>query len=65
EYVAKFRRICTQVCDMTERNKVSWFQRGLRTRTREELQYRRCETVTLAIQVALDYDVQKIMQGNE
>ncbi|KAF0689302.1 hypothetical protein As57867_019174, partial [Aphanomyces stellatus] len=56
EYVAKFRRICTQICDMTERDKVSWFQRGLRTRTREELQYRRCETVTAAIQVALDYE---------
>ncbi|KAF0703198.1 Aste57867_7676 [Aphanomyces stellatus] len=42
EYVAKFGRICTQICDMTERDKVSWFQRGLRTRTREELQYRPC-----------------------
>ncbi|RHY15224.1 hypothetical protein DYB32_010777 [Aphanomyces invadans] len=36
EYDAKFRRICTQVCDMTERDNVSWFQSELRTRTREE-----------------------------
>ncbi|RLO04137.1 hypothetical protein DYB28_005803 [Aphanomyces astaci] len=57
EYVAKFRRIYTQVCDMTER--------GLRTRTREELQYRRCETVTLATQVALDYDRQHNAQVTE
>ncbi|OQS07650.1 hypothetical protein THRCLA_20100 [Thraustotheca clavata] len=27
EYVAIFRRICTQLCDMTERDKISWFQR--------------------------------------
>ncbi|KAF0716984.1 Aste57867_2559 [Aphanomyces stellatus] len=56
ENVAKFRRICTQNCDITERDKVSWFQRGFRTHTYEELQYRRCETVTTAIQVALDYE---------
>ncbi|ETV66227.1 hypothetical protein H257_17269 [Aphanomyces astaci] len=56
EYVAKLRRICTQVCEFAERDKVSWFQRGLQTRTCEELQYRRCETVTLAIQVALNYE---------
>ncbi|ETV64573.1 hypothetical protein H257_18540 [Aphanomyces astaci] len=54
EYVAKFRRVCTQVCDMNERNKVSYIQRVLRTRTREELQYRPSETVTLVMQVALD-----------
>ncbi|KAF0696508.1 Aste57867_12746 [Aphanomyces stellatus] len=33
EYVAKFRLICTQICNMTERDKVSWIQRGLRNRT--------------------------------
>ncbi|OQR83200.1 hypothetical protein THRCLA_23172, partial [Thraustotheca clavata] len=56
EYVAIFRRICTQLCDMTERDKILWFQRGLRTKTREELQYRRCTTVTSAIQMALDFE---------
>jgi hypothetical protein len=56
EYIAKYRRICTQITDMTERDKVSWFNRGLRVRTREEVQYRRCETVTEAIQTALEFE---------
>jgi hypothetical protein len=56
EYIAKYRRICTQICEMTERDKIAWFNRGLRIRTREEVQYRRCGSVTEAIQTALEFE---------
>ncbi|TMW66815.1 hypothetical protein Poli38472_014127 [Pythium oligandrum] len=56
DYIAKHRQLMVQVRDMSEIDKVIYFQRGLKQRTREEVQYRRCETLSDAITVALDYD---------
>ncbi|KAH9095232.1 hypothetical protein LEN26_017878 [Aphanomyces euteiches] len=36
EYIEKFRRICSDVRDMSERDKVTFFIRGLRLKTREK-----------------------------
>ncbi|KAH9095130.1 hypothetical protein LEN26_017915 [Aphanomyces euteiches] len=56
EYIEKFRRICTEVRDMSELDKVTFFTRGLRLKTREEVKYRQCQTVSSAIKAALEYE---------
>ncbi|OWZ05345.1 hypothetical protein PHMEG_00022580 [Phytophthora megakarya] len=52
-YVAKFRQIICQVRDMSNIDQITWFVHGLVTRTREEVSYRRCTTVSKAITVAV------------
>ena len=56
DYIAKFRHIISQVEDMTEIDQIIYFQRGLKTRTQEEVQYRRGNTLSEAITVALDFE---------
>uniref|UniRef100_A0AAV1TGI5 CCHC-type domain-containing protein n=1 Tax=Peronospora matthiolae TaxID=2874970 RepID=A0AAV1TGI5_9STRA len=56
DYVGKFRHVVTQVQDMSELDRIMYFLRGLSGRTREEVQYRRCTTLSDAITVALDFD---------
>ncbi|CAK4746001.1 hypothetical protein AeMF1_003574 [Aphanomyces euteiches] len=55
EHIEKFRRICTEVRDMSELDKVT-FTRGLRLKTREEVKYRQCQTLSSAIKTALEYE---------
>jgi hypothetical protein len=55
-YVAKFRHIICQVRDMSEIDQITWFVHGLVTRTREEVAYRRCATLSKAISVALEFE---------
>ncbi|CAK4221775.1 unnamed protein product, partial [Aphanomyces euteiches] len=56
DYIEKFRRICTDVRDMSERDKVTFFIRGLRLKTREEVKYRQCQTLSTAIKAALEFE---------
>ncbi|CAK4066910.1 unnamed protein product [Aphanomyces euteiches] len=56
QYIEKFRRICTELRDMSELDKVTFFTRGLRLKTREEVKYRQCQTVSSAIKGALEYE---------
>ena len=56
DYIAKFRQIISQVEDTTEINQVIYFQRGLRTRTEKEVQYRRGSTLPEDFTVALDFE---------
>ena len=56
DYVCKFRRVVTQAREMSEMDQIMYFLRGLTGRTREEVQYRRCTTLSEAITVALDFD---------
>ncbi|CAI5714125.1 unnamed protein product [Peronospora farinosa] len=55
DYVCKFRHVVTQVRKMSELDQIMYFLRGLTGRTREEVQYRRCTTLSEAITVALDF----------
>ncbi|EGZ07984.1 hypothetical protein PHYSODRAFT_375463, partial [Phytophthora sojae] len=56
DYVSRFRNIVLQVEDMTEIDKVVYFSKGLMPNTRQEILYKRCETLTDAITVAMDYE---------
>ena len=56
DYVGKFRHVVTQVQVMSELDRIMYILRGLSRRTREEVQYRRCTTLSDAITVALDFE---------
>jgi hypothetical protein len=56
DYIGKFRHLCSQVTDMTATDKMTHFIRGLRLKTREEVSYHRCQDMTDAIQIALEYE---------
>ncbi|KAF0758224.1 hypothetical protein AaE_004008, partial [Aphanomyces astaci] len=56
EYVEKFRRVCTDVQEMSELDKVTFFTRSLKLETQEEVKYRQCKMLTSAIKVALEYE---------
>nr|CCA26092.1 AlNc14C345G10854 [Albugo laibachii Nc14] len=45
-----------KVRSMSENDEVIYFQRKLQSRTREEVQYKRCDILSEEINVALDYD---------
>ncbi|KAI9905808.1 hypothetical protein PsorP6_013896 [Peronosclerospora sorghi] len=52
-YVSRFRTITCQVKDMLETDQITWFVHDLVPRTREEVSYSRCATVSNAISVEL------------
>ncbi|KAG6604597.1 Retroelement pol Polyprotein [Phytophthora cinnamomi] len=56
DYISLFRVAIMQVKDMSELDKITYFIRGLVSPTKEEVQYRRCTTVSEALSVALEYD---------
>jgi len=56
QYIEQFRRVCTDIQDMSELDKVTFFTRGLKLKTREEVKYRQCKTLTAATKVALEYE---------
>ncbi|EGZ09080.1 hypothetical protein PHYSODRAFT_525625, partial [Phytophthora sojae] len=56
DYVSRFRNIVLQVEDMTEIDKVVYFSQGLMPNTHQEVLYKRRETLTDAITVAMDYE---------
>ncbi|KAG6604676.1 Retroelement pol Polyprotein [Phytophthora cinnamomi] len=56
DYISRFRVAIMQVKDMSELDKITYFIRGLVSPTKEEVQYRRCTTVSEALSVALEYD---------
>ncbi|KAF1334741.1 Retroelement pol polyprotein, partial [Globisporangium splendens] len=56
DYVSRFRRVITQVQEMSELDKIMYFVRGLAPAIRTEVRYRRCSTLSEAITLALDYD---------
>ncbi|ETV98840.1 hypothetical protein H310_08341 [Aphanomyces invadans] len=55
-YVEQFRRLCTDIKQMSELDKVTFFIGGLKLKTREEDKYRQCKTLTAAMKVALEYE---------
>ena len=55
-YVCKFRHVVTQVREMSKLDQIMYFLLGLTSRTREEVHFRRCTTLSEAITVALDFD---------
>ncbi|RHY20827.1 hypothetical protein DYB32_009949 [Aphanomyces invadans] len=55
-YVEQFRRLCTDIKQMSELDKVTFCIRGLKLKTREELKCRQCKPVTAAMKVALEYE---------
>ena len=55
-YVSKFRKIMCRVNDMSDLDKITYFIRGLMSKTRQEVQYRRCKTLAEAISIALEYE---------
>ncbi|KAG6613898.1 Retroelement pol Polyprotein [Phytophthora cinnamomi] len=56
DYISRFRVAIMQVKDMSELDEITYFIRGLVSPTKEEVQYRRCTTVSEALSVALEYD---------
>ncbi|KAF0683152.1 hypothetical protein As57867_024696, partial [Aphanomyces stellatus] len=56
EYISRYREVMVQVRDMSELDKVMWFNRGLRSKTKIEVNYRRCTTVSQAMAVALEFE---------
>ncbi|RLO08040.1 hypothetical protein DYB28_011148 [Aphanomyces astaci] len=49
EYIEKFRRVCTDVQEMSQLGKVTFFIRGLKLKTREEVKYCQSKTLSEAI----------------
>lgn len=56
EYIFRHRQIMSQVIEMSELDKIMYFMRGLVSKTKEEVQYRRCSTLATAMSVALEYE---------
>ncbi|OWZ12096.1 hypothetical protein PHMEG_00014792 [Phytophthora megakarya] len=54
--LAEALQIICQVRDMSDIEQITWFVHDLVTRTREEVSYRRCTTVSKAITVALEFE---------
>ncbi|OWZ04564.1 Retroelement pol Polyprotein [Phytophthora megakarya] len=63
EYISRFREAIMQVTEMSELDKITYFTRGLVSPTREEVQYRRCTTVSQAMKIALEYDRSHHIRG--
>jgi len=55
-YISEFRRIVVRITDMSELDKATFFTRGLLERTRNEIRFRECKTVSEAMSVALRYE---------
>ncbi|KAG1713528.1 hypothetical protein DVH05_001315 [Phytophthora capsici] len=76
-YISRFREVIMQVTDMSEFMsvtcmiasrkreiyKITYFTRGLMSPTREEVQYRRCKTVSQAMKIAVEYDRSHHVRG--
>ncbi|KAJ8579167.1 hypothetical protein ON010_g26 [Phytophthora cinnamomi] len=56
DYISQFRIATMHVTDMRELVKTTYFVRGLVSPTKEEVQYRRCTTVSEALSIALEHD---------
>ena len=56
EYIVQFRQIISQVEEMTGKDQIIYFQRGLRQQTQEEAQYRRGTTLSEVITGELDFE---------
>ncbi|POM77060.1 Hypothetical protein PHPALM_5616 [Phytophthora palmivora] len=63
EYISRFREAIMQVTEMSELDQITYFTRGLVSPTREEVQYRRCRTVSQAMKIALEYDRSHHVRG--
>eukprot|EP00644_Phytophthora_capsici_P018722 jgi/Phyca11/132705/e_gw1.213.9.1 len=62
-YISRFREVIMQVTDMSEFMSITYFTRGLMSPTREEVQYRRCKTVSQAMKIAVEYDRSHHVRG--
>ncbi|EGZ23902.1 hypothetical protein PHYSODRAFT_482944 [Phytophthora sojae] len=56
DYITKYRQLISHVTQMSELDQITLFVRCLVARTREEVQYRRCSTVSEAVSVAMEYE---------
>lgn len=56
QYAHQFRSILNQIEEMNEMDMISYFTRGLQTRTRGEVKYRAPTTLKDAIDIAITYD---------
>ncbi|KAJ8542682.1 hypothetical protein ON010_g12129 [Phytophthora cinnamomi] len=63
ESLSRFREAIMQVTDMSELDKITYFIRGLVSPTREEVENRRCTTVSQAMKIALKYDRSHHIRG--
>ncbi|KAG6619864.1 Gag/polymerase/env Polyprotein [Phytophthora cinnamomi] len=55
DYIAQFRQLLSQIRGMGDLDQVTWFVQGRVQKTREEVIYRRCQTVSDAMAVAQQY----------
>uniref|UniRef100_M4C4F9 Retrotransposon gag domain-containing protein n=1 Tax=Hyaloperonospora arabidopsidis (strain Emoy2) TaxID=559515 RepID=M4C4F9_HYAAE len=56
DYVTRFRQVMVQVTDMSELDKIIYFQRGLRGSILQEVENRRCTLLSQTITIAMDYE---------
>ncbi|EGZ25916.1 hypothetical protein PHYSODRAFT_416307, partial [Phytophthora sojae] len=56
DYVARFRRLIARVRDMSQLDQIDRFCDGLKAETRKEVSYRRCSTLSQAIEQAQAYE---------
>ncbi|KAI9919641.1 hypothetical protein PsorP6_017722 [Peronosclerospora sorghi] len=56
EYIMKFRKLMSDIKDMSDLDRVMCFTRGLVLRTKQEVLYRRFRTTTEAMTVALEFE---------
>lgn len=56
DYIGRFRMLLTQVKDMSDLDKITYFTRGLIPQLGREVEYRQCGTMSECFAVALEYD---------
>ncbi|KAI9895310.1 hypothetical protein PsorP6_018852 [Peronosclerospora sorghi] len=56
EYIMKFRKLMSDIKAMSDLDRVMCFTRGLVLRAKQEVLYRRCQTTTEAMTVALEFE---------
>jgi len=56
DYVVKFRKVMSEVKDMSDLDRAMSFTRGVVQLTRQKVLYRRCQMMTVAIAVVLEFE---------
>ena len=56
DFVNRFRQLMIQVRNMSDVDSVFYFTQGLKHQTRAEVEYRRCSSLSQAINVAYDFE---------
>ena len=56
DFVNRFRQLMTQVRNMSDVDSIFDFTQGLKHQTRAEVKYRRCSSLSQAMNVAYDFE---------